>query len=135
MASSTTSPIASTIANSVSVLIEKPNARKAVNVPISATGTASIGTSVARQFSRNTNTTSSTSTTAITSVSSTSCSDCETNLVVLNGIDAVMPGGNVGAISSSSACTRSATSSALASGSWYTPIAETGAPSRRDERE
>ena len=53
IASSTTMPIASTMPNSVSVLIEKPNSSMPANVPISDTGTASIGISVARQFCRN----------------------------------------------------------------------------------
>ena len=41
-------PIASTIANSVSVLIEKPNSHSPAKVPISDTGTAIIGMKVAR---------------------------------------------------------------------------------------
>ena len=53
MASSTTSPIASTRPNSVSVFSEKPSAGKTMNVPISDTGTAITGISVARQFCRN----------------------------------------------------------------------------------
>ena len=53
IASSTTRPIASTRPNSDSVLIEKPSSGKTANVPISDTGTAIIGMSVARQFCRN----------------------------------------------------------------------------------
>ena len=53
MASSTTSPIASTSPKSESVLIEKPKSGKKTNVPISETGTASNGISVARQLCRN----------------------------------------------------------------------------------
>ena len=49
IASSTTSPIASTNPNNDSVLIENPNAGKKTNVPISETGTARSGISVARQ--------------------------------------------------------------------------------------
>ena len=85
IASSTTRPMASTIANKVSVLIENPSPTKAENVPISETGTASIGISVARQLSRKMKTTSSTRMTATTSVTMTSCSDSDTNSVVLNG--------------------------------------------------
>ena len=44
------------------MLIEKPSATKALKAPISDTGTAIIGISVARQLSRKMNTTSSTST-------------------------------------------------------------------------
>ena len=45
-------PIASTMANSVSVLIEKPNSHSPAKVPISEIGTATIGISVARQLCR-----------------------------------------------------------------------------------
>src|SRR6266850_35391 len=54
IASSTTRPIASTKANSDSVLIEKPNKGNTANVPTSDTGTAIIGISVARQLCRKT---------------------------------------------------------------------------------
>ena len=53
MASSTTRPIASTRPNSDSVLIEKPRTGNTANVPMSDTGTATIGMNVARQFCRN----------------------------------------------------------------------------------
>jgi hypothetical protein len=53
MASSTSRPIASTIANMVSVLIEKPKAASTPKVPSSTTGTAMVGISVARKFCRN----------------------------------------------------------------------------------
>lgn len=60
MASSTTMPIESVIAKSVSVLSEKPKSQRPAIVPMSDTGTASIGMSVARQFCRKTKTTRST---------------------------------------------------------------------------
>ena len=82
IASSTTMPIESTMPNSVSVLIEKPNSSIAANVPINDTGTASIGISVARQFCRNRNTTANTSIMDSTSVLTTSRIDTRTNLVV-----------------------------------------------------
>ena len=72
IASSTTMPIASTMPNNVSVLIENPNSSIAASVPISETGTASIGMIVARQFCRNTNTTAKTSSIASASVVTTS---------------------------------------------------------------
>ena len=50
-------PIASTSANRVRVLIEKPTAHRPAKAPISDTGTAIIGISVARQVCRNRNTT------------------------------------------------------------------------------
>ena len=57
MASSTTRPMASTRPNSDSVLIENPSAGKMINVPMSETGTASRGMSVARQPCRKMKTT------------------------------------------------------------------------------
>ena len=48
IASSTTRPVASTSASSVRMLIEKPSTQIAATVPISATGIAIAGTSVAR---------------------------------------------------------------------------------------
>ena len=68
-------PVASTIANSVSVLIVKPKSSRPAKAPISDTGTAMIGISVARQLCRNTNTTSSTSVAASSSVMITSWID------------------------------------------------------------
>ena len=68
IASSTTRPIARTRPNSDSVLIENPSAGKNAKVPISETGTAIIGISVARQFCRNRKTTSVTRTIATRSV-------------------------------------------------------------------
>ncbi len=53
----------------------------AANVPISETGTATAGISVARQLRRNTNTTSTTSSTEMMSVRSTSCSEARMVLV------------------------------------------------------
>ena len=50
IASSTTMPITSVIAKSVSVLREKLKNQRPAIVPIRETGTESIGMSVARQF-------------------------------------------------------------------------------------
>ena len=60
-------------------------------MPITLTGTASIGMSVARQLCRKRNTTSVTSTIASASVTSTSLMDAVTNGVVSNGIAYVIP--------------------------------------------
>ena len=57
IASSTTRPMASTSANSDSVLIEKPRKGKNAKAPTSDTGTAMSGMRVARQFWRNRKTT------------------------------------------------------------------------------
>jgi hypothetical protein len=83
MASSTSRPMASTIANMVSVLIEYPNAASTPNVPISTTGTAMVGISVARQFCRNRYITTTTSTMASIRVITTSLIDTVTKGVVL----------------------------------------------------
>jgi len=50
IASSTTMPVASTIANRVSVLIENPITFANAKTPISETGIVSAGISVARQL-------------------------------------------------------------------------------------
>ena len=61
IASSTTSPIASTIASSVSVLIVNPNRYMSPNAPTSDTGIVTIGITVARRLRRNRKITSTTS--------------------------------------------------------------------------
>ena len=85
IASSTTMPMASTMAKSVRVLIEKPKMYRPAKVPMMDTGTASIGISVARQDCRKTNTTSSTSTAASKIVFCTSWIELFTTRVVSNG--------------------------------------------------
>src|SRR5712692_9250404 len=72
IASSTTSPVASVIPNSVSVLIEKPNSFTNWNVPISETGMAIAGINVLRQSCKNKYMTTMTSAMACSSVMSTS---------------------------------------------------------------
>ena len=70
IASSTTKPVAMVSAISVKLLSEKPARYMTPKVPISETGTATLGISVARALRRNTNTTRITSTTAIASARS-----------------------------------------------------------------
>ena len=86
IASSTTMPMASTSANRVSVLMEKPTSHSPAKAPISDTGTAIIGISVARQVCRNRNTTASTSSAASKMVVFTSLIEASTKRVVSNGI-------------------------------------------------
>ena len=86
MASSTTMPIASTSAKSVSVFIVKPTAQSPAKAPISDTGTAIIGMSVARQVCRNRNTTASTRSAASKMVLVTSRIEASTKRVVSNGM-------------------------------------------------
>jgi hypothetical protein len=64
MASSTTVPMASTSARSDTVFRLNPSANSTAKVPISDTGTAASGISVARQLPRKTKTTSTTRTKA-----------------------------------------------------------------------
>ena len=75
MASSTTIPIASTSPNSDRLLMEKPKAVMAANVPMSDTGTDSSGISDARQFCRNSTTTNTTRRMAMIRVSTTARMD------------------------------------------------------------
>ena len=87
-------PVASTMAKSVSVLIEKSSRFTNASAPMSETGIVSAGISVARQLWRNTNITSTTSPTAMTIVSTTSAIDSCTTIVVSNAIRYWSPGGN-----------------------------------------
>src|SRR5215510_2347245 len=82
IASSTTMPIASTRPNIDRLLSEKPNADMPANVPISDTGTATIGITVVRQSCRNTSVTRNTSANASNSVCTTPLIDSSTNTVV-----------------------------------------------------
>ncbi len=92
IASSTTMPVASTMAKSVSVLIVNPNSSRPANVPTSETGTAIIGISVARHVWRKRNTTSSTRRAAASmSVMITSWIDESTKRVVSNGMSCDTP--------------------------------------------
>ena len=80
MASSTTNPTDNVSASSVMLLIENPSAYIAAAVPISDTGTASVGMMVADAERRNRKITSTTSATAITSVICTSSTDSRTEI-------------------------------------------------------
>ena len=81
MASSTTSPMASTMASRVSRLIEKPSASMTVKVPTMDSGMATSGMIRERNEPRNTNTTTVTIRTASIRVLITSWIDEFTNLV------------------------------------------------------
>src|SRR5947207_601004 len=93
MASSTTSPVASVMPKSVSVLIEKPSSLTNPNVPMSDTGIVIAGISVVRQFCRNRNMTSTTSAMASASVVTTSRIDSATTVVVSKATSILSPGG------------------------------------------
>ena len=83
IASSTTMPMASTSAKSVTVLSDMPSPSSTAKVPISETGIATAGTIVARTLPRKTKTTRITSTSARTSVSITSLIELSMKSVVL----------------------------------------------------
>ena len=88
IASSTTSPIASTSASRVSVLIEKPNSYMTLKAPISDTGMVTIGISVARSERRKRKITSTTSTIASTMVWNTlSIEACDEDRAVVADVD------------------------------------------------
>ena len=72
IASSTTMPMASTSAKSVSVLMVKPSTTKVAKVPMMETGTARIGMRVVRHFWSKTKTTRMTRRSASMKVSTTS---------------------------------------------------------------
>ncbi len=75
MASSTTKPAATTSAIRVRLLIEKPARYMKPKVPISESGTATLGITVARQLRRKTKITATTSATASSSSTCTSCTE------------------------------------------------------------
>ncbi len=118
MASSTTMPMASTRPSSESVLMEKPSSGKTANVPISDTGTASVGISVERTFCRKMKTTSITSPTAWNSVMTISRIPALMGRVVSSEMRYSTSAGKRFSSSSSVSKICSATSRPLASGSW-----------------
>ena len=114
MASSTNRPMASTMANIVSMLMENPQTKSAPNVPRSTTGTAIVGMSVARKFCRKRYITTTTSTMASKSVLITPLRAAEMNGVVSNGITTSMPSGKLGLSSSTRSRTAFCVAMALA---------------------
>ena len=95
IASSTTMPVASTMPNSVSVLIEKSNSLMNAKVPMSETGMVTAGITVLRQFWRNRNITMITRTMASPSVFSTSTIDSRTTLTLSKASSHSSPGGKL----------------------------------------
>src|SRR5580698_8397724 len=93
IASSTTSPVASVIPNSVSELMENPNILMNANVPISDTGIVTAGMIVARQSCRKKKITRMTIATASANVFSTSLIESETTVVVSTAMIPCNPGG------------------------------------------
>ncbi len=79
IASSTSSPMASTMPNIVSMLMFRPATESVANVPSSTTGTAIAGMSVARQLCRNRKITTTTSAMPSSSVMTTPRIACSMN--------------------------------------------------------
>ena len=128
MASSTTRPIASTIASSVNVLIVNPNAYINPNAPIRDTGIVTIGMSVARRLRRKRKMTSTTSAMASTIVSNTDPIDFSMNTDVSYETISLMPGGSDAFMRSTSARTALDNSSGLATACLTTPTLSDGLP-------
>src|SRR5580700_994323 len=114
IASSTTSPVASVIPNSVSELMEKSNILTKAKVPINETGIVTAGMIVARQSSRKKKITTMTMRIASSSVVTTSLTESPTTVVVSNATTYLMPGGKDFANSASAAFAFLSTSNALA---------------------
>ena len=93
IASSTTMPVARTMPNSVSVLMEKPISLMNANVPTSETGIVIVGMIVLRQSCRNRNITSTTRPMASSRVMTTSRIESFTTVAVSNDSWYFMPGG------------------------------------------
>src|SRR5271165_7412104 len=116
MASSTTNPVEMVMAMSERLSSVYPNRYITANVPISETGTATAGMSVARPLRRNTNTTTMTRAMEISNVLSTSLTEARMVVVRSRTIVVSMPSGMDALIIGSCARTRSTVSMILAPG-------------------
>src|SRR6185503_4691685 len=121
IASSTTSPVARVIPNSVRELMENPNIFTKANVPTRETGIVTAGIIVARQSSKKRKITMMTIRIASSRVVTTSFTESPTTVVVSNAITYFIPGGNDFESSWSSALAARSTSSAFALESCCTP--------------
>ncbi len=95
MASSTTSPIASTMASNVSVLIEKPNRYISAQAPTSDTGMVTMGMMLARRLRRKKKITSTTRTMASMMVWNTESMERSMNTDESYAMFSFMPAGRV----------------------------------------
>ncbi len=130
IASSTTSPMASTSASSVSVFTLKPKAYMNTHAPTSDTGIVTRGMMVARRLRRNTKITSATSRIASTIVVKTALIDCSMNTEESYMTSSFMPSSDllISAISSRTACE---SSSGFATACLMTPIVTEVLPMKR----
>ena len=132
IASSTTSPIASTSARSVSVLTVKPNAYIKPNAPISDTGIVTMGMTVARNDRKKKKITNTTSTIASPIVWNTDLIERSMNTDVSYATMSRIPAGSVSFILSTSARTAFDSSSGLATCCLFTPMLSDGLPLKRE---
>ncbi|TWG86306.1 hypothetical protein L602_002100000950 [Cupriavidus gilardii J11] len=128
MASSTTKPVAMVSAISDRLFSEKPARYITVKVPISDTGTATLGISVARTLRRNRNTTMMTSATDSISVCSTSRSDARMVGVRSSTTSIEIEAGIIWRSDGSIALTRSTVSMMLAPGDRFSTSSTDGLP-------
>ena len=132
MASSTTRPMARTIAKRVNVLMEKPKMIKLAKVPIRDTGIAKTGIRVALQLWRKRNTMMITKASASLKVCTTSPMDSEINSVLsMIGTYFISSGKSLEA-SSNTFFTSPMVSMALASSVNLIPKPAAGAPSQSE---
>ena len=133
MASSTTSPMASTSASSVSVLMENPNSAISANVPIRLTGMVTSGMMDARSVRKNTKITSATSTTASKMVLYTAWMERSMNTELSLATSTVIPGGRSARTLSRRSRTAADSTSGLAVAWRITPSETASRPFRRTE--
>ncbi len=132
IASSTTSPIASTIDSSVSVLIVKPSTYIRANAPISETGIVTIGINVARRLRRKKKITRTTSRIASPIERNTLKIERSMNTDVSYATTSFMPGGMASFILTTSARTAVERSSGFATACLITPMFSDGLPLNRE---
>ena len=132
MASSTTRPIASTMASSVSVLMVNPNAYISANAPISDTGMVTMGMMVARRLLRKKKITSTTSAMASPIALKTDWIERSMNTDVSYATMKRIPAGAASLSLTTSARTALDRSSGLATACLMTPMFSDGLPLKRE---
>ena len=131
MASSTTRPMASTKASSVSVFTLKPSAYMMPKVVISEIGMVTIGMIEARIERRNTTITSTTSSTASKMVWNTDLIERSMNTALSLPMAPLMPSGRLSFTAGSTARTPAETSSGLATACLIRPTMIAASPLKR----
>ena len=131
MASSTTSPIASTSASSVSKLIENPNNQSTAKVASRQMGTVTAGMMVARQLPKNRKMTRTTSAAASAKVTQTPLMALLMNSESSEPTEIVIPCGSEGLICSARSLAPSATAKVFAPDCRTMPMPSADSPLRR----